>query len=74
MGCESTRKNSPNVELYGLHGFPLTYFYADILVLQILKRLLPRAAHQILSKPKTKHGQHTPEFIVRVANTEGKRQ
>lgn len=22
-----TRKNSPKVELYGLHGFPLTYFY-----------------------------------------------
>ena len=21
-----TRKNSPSVELYGLHGFPLTYF------------------------------------------------
>lgn len=21
-----TLKNSPNVELYGLHGFPLTYF------------------------------------------------
>lgn len=24
---ELTLKNSPRTELYGLHGFPLTYFY-----------------------------------------------
>jgi hypothetical protein len=29
-GALRTLKNSPNVELYGLHGLPLTYFWPGI--------------------------------------------
>jgi hypothetical protein len=30
VGDRPTLKNSPSVELYGLHGLPLTYFYAQV--------------------------------------------
>jgi hypothetical protein len=41
-----TRKNSPNAELYGLHGFPLMYFYHGL-----GQQILQIATHSVENLP-----------------------
>jgi hypothetical protein len=62
-----TRKNSPRVELYGLQGLPLTYFYHRHLVLA-LQAKQGRATYQVLGEPEAQARQHAPQVVVRVSD------
>lgn len=65
---ELTRKNSPSVELYGLHGLPLMYFCSRLSEIASQIRQFAVKIYQVLSKPEPQNLQHPPQFVVRFAN------
>jgi hypothetical protein len=68
-GCHVARtlKNSPRVELYGLQGLPLTYFWQRVSAV-VPCMLMLGAAYQVLGEPEAQAAQHAPQVLVRVSN------
>ena len=61
-----TRKNSPRVELYGLHGLPLTYFWhrtGKWLVADICQN-----TDQVFREPEPQNRKHPLQRIIRIPN------
>lgn len=62
-----TLKNSPSVELYGLHGLPLTYFCPKVSP-DVSSCMC--GAYQILGKPEAQASQQTAEVVIGVADAD----
>jgi hypothetical protein len=61
-----TRKNSPSVELYGLQGLPLTYFYKVHVSDEAFMDF--KIQYQVFGEPKSQHSQHTLKFVIRISH------
>jgi hypothetical protein len=63
LNIQRTLKNSPRVELYGLHGLPLTYFWSVLSMGRCIGKT-KTIIYQIFCEPESQNLEHTAYLIV----------